>query len=120
MDQRADDTDALLHAARQLARISVLEALEPDQPDEIHRALAHLLLVEPLHVGGQQDVLQHSAPGKEDGRLEDDADIAPRTTDRTPAERCHTLARRQQAGQNLEQGGLAASRGADHRNKFTV
>ena len=33
--EHARDRDALLHAARQLARVAVGEALEPDQPHEL-------------------------------------------------------------------------------------
>ena len=41
-DQRAREADALAHAARQLARIGGLEAVEADQVDRRERALADL------------------------------------------------------------------------------
>ena len=42
VDQRADDVGALAHAAGELVRIAVLEAVEPDAVDEAQRALAPL------------------------------------------------------------------------------
>jgi hypothetical protein len=51
VDQRAYDADALLHAARQLARITVLESRQAYPADEVERALLHLGLVETLHIG---------------------------------------------------------------------
>ena len=40
--ERAREVDALLHAARQLGRIPPLEALEPDELEEVLRAVGHL------------------------------------------------------------------------------
>ena len=42
-DQGARDADALLHAARQLLRIRLFEAFEPDQVDDVRDARGLLL-----------------------------------------------------------------------------
>ena len=42
VDQRADNIGALAHAAGELVRIAVLEAVEPDAVDEAQRAFAPL------------------------------------------------------------------------------
>ncbi len=112
--------DALLHAARQLARIAILETRQPDQLDEVKRALSHLILVEALHVGRQHHVAEHAAPREQHGRLEHHADVAARTLDRRSLEVGLARSLGQQAGENLEQGGLTAPGRADDGDELTL
>ena len=120
VDEAAGDRDALLHAARELPGIAVLEALEPDEGEELERARPHPLASQPLHVDRQQHVVEHGAPGEEHGRLEDDADVAPRAADRRPAEIGPALRRRDEAGEDLEERRLAAARGPHHGDELPL
>ena len=87
VDQRAHQRDALLHAARQLPRVAVLETGQADQRDQRRaRAAIMLLAAEPLHVDRQQRVAEHAAPGKQHRRLEHHADVAARAVDRRAVE----------------------------------
>jgi hypothetical protein len=72
----ARDGHALLHAPRQLPGVAALEASESDQREESHCRLPMPLATEALHSDGQERIVDHRTPGKQDGRLEDDADIA--------------------------------------------
>ena len=86
VDQGAGDRHALLHAARELPRIFALEHLEADERQQVHAGLVASLATQTLHVDREQHVVEDRAPGEQDGRLEDDADVAPRTGDERAAQ----------------------------------
>ena len=65
--ERARDRDALAHAAGQLGRIAALEAVEPDQLDEVPRALDALRLGHAGDLEREGDVVGDGAP--REGRL---------------------------------------------------
>src|SRR5215470_14086763 len=80
--ERARDRGALLHAARELGWIAVLEALEADELNEGLRALLalgarHALPLEPV-----KDVGAHRLPRKQREMLEHDAAVGPGSGDR--------------------------------------
>ena len=70
-DERARDRDAHLHAAGELPRMVVAEALELDQAQHLLDALLPLRPVVAEHLERQRDVLRDRAPVEEHGVLED-------------------------------------------------
>src|SRR6185312_1268487 len=84
--QRARDGDALLHAARELRRETVLEALEVDEVDQLLRALLAFGARPALLLQAVKDVLPHRLPRVEREILEDDAAVGPGAGNRTPGD----------------------------------
>src|SRR5919108_1949465 len=78
------------------------------------------LVTKALHVNRQQHIIQYGAPGKQDGRLEDHADIAAWPSNGSAAQARLALGRRQNAGQDLEESGLPTARRADDCDKLTL
>src|SRR5262249_41162950 len=70
----AREADALAHAAGELARVSRLEAIEPDQIDGRQRAPAPLRRRQIERIETELDVALHGEPGIERERLEHDGD----------------------------------------------
>ena len=66
--QRARDRDALAHAARELARQRLLEALQADELAELVRTPAALLLVHLAQQQRQPDVVLDRVPGEQVAR----------------------------------------------------
>ena len=116
--QRAGDRDPLSHAAGELARLGLLESLVADQRDEASLTRAGSALV-PADLEREPDVGLHGAPGEQRGVLEGDAElvVAPQLArglaldDRAPAGGLL------QAGEDPQDRGLAAARGAEQRQK---
>ena len=82
VDQRAHDRRALLHAARELARIAVAELAEPDLREQLVRAAAIGRRVDAAQLELQQHVVEHRAPLEQHRALEHDAErrsAGPRT-----------------------------------------
>ncbi len=105
--QRPGESDPLAHAARQLARVGVLEAVEADQVDGRQRPLAprpgrHAERLQP-----GLDVLQHREPGKEREGLEDHGHARRRPPQRPALPGHRAFGRRDQAGHDAQQRGLA-------------
>ena len=73
-DQRPSKADALAHAARELARIRRLEAVEADQVDGGQRAAADLRLGQTERLQPELHVLEHGQPGEQREALEDHGD----------------------------------------------
>ena len=80
--QHAGDGDALLHAAGELVRIAVGEALKADQPDEFVGDIVDLAARQPALARAKADVLAHRHPGKQRVVLEHHAAVAAGTGDR--------------------------------------
>jgi hypothetical protein len=120
VDEAPGDGHALLHAARQLPRVALLEAAQADQPQQLGAHAPVALPVEALHVDGQQHVVEHRAPGKQHRRLEDHADVAAGAVDERAAQPRLAGGGRQDAGEDLEQRGLAAARGADDGHELAL
>jgi hypothetical protein len=68
----------------------------------------------------REHVVEHAAPREEQGRLEDDADVPPRPDDARPAQVRLAPRGRQDAGEDLQQRGLAAARRADDGDKLAL
>ncbi len=94
MNERAADRNALLHAAGKFARIALFEAAEPDELDQLERALARFALVEAKDFSRQQHVVEHGAPLQQHGLLKHDADV---TVSAAAAARRHSAACRARA-----------------------
>ena len=75
-DERPGDRDPLLHAARQLPRMPLGEALELDQLQEVGGATSALLGREAHDLERQLDVLGDRPPVHQDRRLEDHPVVA--------------------------------------------
>src|SRR5271166_2274591 len=75
VDQGAAQRYALLHPARELARIGLLESGEPDHGKELQRALARCAAVLAADFHGKQHVPKHRAPRHQVALLKGDAEI---------------------------------------------
>src|SRR5262249_13035230 len=73
--ERARDRSALLHAARELRRVAVLEALEAHQLDEGLYALLALGARHALPLKAVENIGAHRLPGKQREVLEHDATV---------------------------------------------
>ena len=80
-DQRASKTDALAHAAGQLARISEYSR-QPNQIDRRQRALANLGLRQAERLEAELHVFQHREPGKQRKTLKHHGDARRRSKHR--------------------------------------
>src|SRR5215475_312655 len=76
--------------------------------------------VEALHIDGKQHVVQYAAPREQDGRLEDHADVTSRSYDGSAPEARLAFGRRQDPGQDLEEGRLPAPGWANDRDKLPL
>jgi hypothetical protein len=65
MNERTHHGHALLHAAGQFPWITLFKPLETHEGEQIHRAGLELVAAEPLHVDGEQHVVEDRAPGKQ-------------------------------------------------------
>jgi hypothetical protein len=120
VDERAGQRHALAHAARQLVGVLVLEALEAGQLEQAEGAPARRLPVEAQHLYRQHHVVEDVPPRQQDGILEDDADVAAGAVDGPPAQVHAAGGARQEAGQDLEERGLAAARLAHDRDELAL
>ena len=112
--ERAPDRDALLHPARELARILLGEAGEAERAQELGGRPAPPLGRHALELEAELDVLERGPPRKEAGFLEhgrDAAGIGP--GDRPAIDHQAALVGRDETAEHAEQRGLAASGGAD-------
>src|SRR5215470_2437676 len=78
------------------------------------------LAPEALDVDGQQHVVEHAPPGEEHGRLEDHADVLARAGDGSAPQPRLARGGGQDAGEDLEQRGLAAAGRANHGYELPV
>src|SRR5712671_199071 len=113
MHESAHDPHALPHPTGELPRIAMFETVEHDELEQLHRPSPQQPLVEALHFSGQHDVAKDAAPRKQYRALKDDADIAPRLCYRCALQGSAAVEAAKQAGENLEERGLAATRRSD-------
>ena len=124
-DERARDRDAHPHPARELARIGALEPGEPDGAQFGRGALA-LGRTDPAgEAKRQQHVAQHRAPRHQRRVLKDKADPPARrpaaiAAGRGQGQMPHSLARRDQPGDDAQQRALAAARGAEQAEELAA
>src|SRR5918993_65991 len=118
--ERAGDRNALLHAARQLPRVVLLEAGQLDEVDHLAHPGFAALPVPAGHLERERDVLRHGAPVVEHGVLEDDPVVAVESgpVRRLPVDEHLALARLDQVADDPQQRRLAASRGPDQGDEL--
>ncbi len=127
-DARADgegpgERDALLLAARELARLALGKALHADGGQHLPDAIR--LHGTALAAGREAigDVLRHGHVRKERVVLEDDADLAAvrrQFVDGAVADHHLAVGLLDEAGHDPEQRGLAAARGAEQGHEFAA
>src|SRR6185312_14909674 len=118
--ERTGDRDALLHAARQLARKAMLEALQADGADEAFDDLFALRPWHPAHLEPVADVLRHGQPGKQRIFLEHDAAVDARAGHRLAVHLDRAAVGAEKAAKNVKQGALAAAGRADDGDELAV
>src|SRR5581483_11160424 len=116
--ERARDGDALLHAAGELTRKAILEALEADQRNEprddgVALGASHGLLVKAV-----DDVAAHGEPGKQRIFLEHNAAFGAGPAHASALDQ-HVAVGLEEAADDVEQRALAAAGRADDRDEFT-
>src|SRR5437762_532346 len=129
VDERAGDRDALLLAARELARLMVLTVGERQGGEARPGAGAAVAGGHTRVEQGQLDVLEGGRPGEEVELLEDEADLrVPDPRERVRGEAGNVLAvddvatggRRVEAPEEVHEGGLPGTRRSHHRDELTV
>ena len=127
VDQRAHDRGALLHAARELVRVAVLELGEADRREQLAGAGQMVGRGQAAQLDLHQHVAEHRPPVEQDRLLEDDAELGKRAGDRDgrrsrPGPRPAPAARRPAAasvllpqpdGPTIARNSLAPDREAD-------
>jgi hypothetical protein len=116
--ERARDRDALLHPARQLVRIHVGEAREPDQIEPLQRLALGLAAAAAVHPQAEHHVLLHGEPRKQRVALKHHPAIGARPLHRLAVEQHLTARLRVEPGQDADQRRLAAARRADHADEL--
>src|SRR5215831_15276669 len=114
--QRAPDRDALLHPARQLARIFLGEAGKPERPQQLAGGPAATLGRYPLELEAELDVLERGPPREEAGLLEHGRHPPRiRPGHRLAVDPETSLIGCDKSAEHAEQGRLAAAGGPDER-----
>src|SRR5262249_20830230 len=101
-NQDSAERGALLHAARQLVGIGMLAVRKPNQSQNVSGSLSGAPSVEPEHLNREQNILQHSPPRKQDGRLKHYADVAPRSLNVDPTDGDPPAARLDESSDQLQ------------------
>ncbi len=118
--ERAGEVDALAHAARKLAREIALEARQPDELQEIEGAAARGGAGLARDLGADQRIGQHASPRQEIVGLEHEAAIDAGLAHHPAVEPHLARAGRFEPGDDAQERGLAAARGADDRDEFAL
>ncbi|KAG1458211.1 hypothetical protein G6F57_014735 [Rhizopus arrhizus] len=95
-----------------------MEVLQPHQFQVAAGPGAARCLVHALQLQAEFRVLQYVQPGQQGVLLEDDAAVGARPHDGAAPQRDFPLGGGQEPGQQAEQGGLAAARGAQRDDEF--
>ena len=111
-DQRTDQCDALAHAARQCFRVGVFKTGEPKTLEVFAGLALGFDAVDAAGLEAQKHVAKHGAPGKQQVLLHHVADAAAQAFDLLAAIMHRARVRLDQAGDDIEDRGLAAAGGA--------
>ena len=111
--QRAGESDALPHAARELLGIGRLEPVETDEIDRLQRPLPPLGTRHALRLQAELDIAEHGEPGKEREGLEHHGDAVRRAVDDVAAIGDAALGGRREAGDDAQKGRFAGARLAE-------
>src|SRR5712691_7379682 len=119
--QGAGDGHALLHPPAQLVRVGAGKALEVHQGEEALGGLRARRPRHALHLQPELDVALRRAPREELGEvLEDDATVEAPAGDGPAADADLALRRREEAGHDVEQRGLATPAPAHHAEELRL
>ena len=110
--ERAGDADTLLHAARQVGRVHVLEAVQADHVDVPLDVRPRLVGLLPVHV---QEIAHHGPPRQQPRVLEDIAE--PGRSAALGRDRDVSRRRLLDAGHDVQERALAAPRRTHHRDE---
>ncbi len=119
-DERARKRDALLLAARELARLALAEAAELDELEHLLDPAPDLLLVDLLAAEAERDVLEDRQVREQRVALEDGVDVAAigrEAGDVAPRELDDAARRLLEAADHPQRRRLAAARRAEHREE---
>ncbi len=116
--QRASDRHALAHASGELVHVSICEPREVYHAQEVKRAAAPLRTSHAHALQRKLDVLNDVEPWKEGGLLEDHATVRAGTRDVSPAHPDAAARRRLEAGDEVQQRRLAATRRANETDEL--
>src|SRR6266536_2837724 len=118
--QRPGDRDPLLHAAGELPHRVLLEPLQADQLQHLPHAPPALGGIEAHHLQGELDVAGDRPPLVQHRGLEDHAEVPvlPGLAGAAALDLDAALRRLDEVGDDAQQGGLAAPRGADDRQEL--
>src|ERR1700730_1388205 len=116
--ERAGERGALLHPARKLRRIGVLEAAKPDEIDEALRPRFAARARQAGTLEAVEHVRPHGLPREQGKVLEHDAAVGARRDDRIAVDENPPALDRQEAADQIKQGGLAAARRTEQRHEL--
>jgi hypothetical protein len=116
--QQPRERDALLHAAGEMARVGVLEAGEANELEQLVRLALGGVVGLPAQCARQQRLLERRPPGQQGGPLEHQRDVLAGLGDLASVDRDPTRGERDQAGEQAQEGGLAAAARADHGHEL--
>ena len=119
-DERARDRNALAHAARQLRGKTLLERGEADHVDEMVCPVHALGFRDALQFERKGDIVDDIAPRKGRFLLEHHADGGMGRRNALVADHHRALVIAEQTADDVEKGGLAAARRANHRDEFAL
>src|SRR5207248_3309149 len=114
VDQALGEADALAHAARQLMRVAILEAGQPNPGDPLPRPGAGIAARRAVVPGAGRDVLQDGLPGEDGIALENVAHAIGDALDRAAFDPDLAVAGGLEARNQRERGRFAAAGGPDH------
>ncbi len=117
-DERAREVDALLHAAREFARMAVFEAGEADQLDHRLRARNRLAQRHALELETVGHVAHDGAPRHQRGALEDHRPVAAGCGDLAAVDQDAAARRGVQTVEAMQQRRLAAAAGPDDADEL--
>ena len=123
VDERARQRDALLLAAGELPRPPALQALEPDDVEELEHPLAALAARHPLQLQPERDVVVDRHVREERVLLEDHVDrpaVRRDGGDVLPLQDDATLVGHLEAGDHPERRRLPAAARAEQREELSV
>ena len=118
--ERPRDPDALLHAAGKLLRIVALVAREADGGEHRLHALLRLARGQRATVQAHAHVVRDRQPRKEGEILEHDRGARVDARERLAVLFDGSRARRDQADEDAQQGGLPAARGPENGHDFVL
>src|SRR5437879_3719667 len=108
-EERPAEGGPLLHTTGQLARQLGLEAAEPDELEQLVRAVTVALRLEAGQLGREEHIVENGPPLEQHRRLEDHADLGDGARHRAAVHRHVTRGGRPQPRHDPQQGGLATA-----------